>query len=400
LNFISEIIGYPLGFVMWALYQITHNYALAILLFTVVTRVILLPLAFKQQKSTAAMAAFTPKLEELKKKYANNQQKLNEEQMKLYSEEGINPMSSCLPLLIQFPLLIGIFDVVYRPLTHILRASKDIIAQATEITATIYGTNQSFTLRPEIYIVRAIKDQPNLFAGLPTEFVEKVQDFNNMLFGFIDLGSIPSFTPETGWTAAAIGLICIPFASGLAQLASSVYMYIRQKKMQAASGATKNSAEGMQKSMANSMNVMLFVMPAFSVYIAIGYPAAIGFYWTCSALIGFAQNVLLNKIYTPEYVAGLVEKDKLKKKDKTKKRNTMMERYQQMLAEQNGTANPTNQTNRNSITVSGKLKDDEDEPKTEAEKISKSKQREIERKLINEARRRQAEKYGEEYIDE
>jgi YidC/Oxa1 family membrane protein insertase len=398
LNFISEIIGYPLGFVMWALYQITHNYAVAILLFTIVTRVILLPLAFKQQKSTAAMAAFTPKLEELKKKYAGNQQKLNEEQMKLYSEEGINPMSSCLPLLVQFPLLIGIFDVVYRPLTHIIRASKDVITQATEIAATIYGTNQSFTVRPEIYIVRAIKDQPDLFSGLPLEFVEKVQDFNNMLFGFIDLGMIPSFKPEV-WDAASIGLIMIPIMSGLAQLGSTVYMYIRQKKMQAAGGATKNSADGMQKSMMNSMNVMLFVMPVFSVYIAIGYPAAIGFYWTCSALIGFAQSVLLNKVYTPEYVAGLVEKDKLKKKDKTKKRNSMMERYQQMLAEQNGTVTPE-QTNRNSITVSGKLKDDEDEPKTEAEKISKSKQREIERKLINEARRRQAEKYGEEYIDE
>ncbi|MDR0943078.1 MAG: YidC/Oxa1 family membrane protein insertase [Ruminococcus sp.] len=398
MNFISEIIGYPLGFVMWALYQITHNYAVAILLFTIVTRVILLPLAFKQQKSTAAMAAFTPKLEELKKKYAGNQQKLNEEQMKLYSEEGINPMSSCLPLLVQFPLLIGIFDVVYRPLTHIIRASKDVITQATEIAATIYGTNQSFTVRPEIYIVRAIKDQPDLFSGLPLEFVEKVQDFNNMLFGFIDLGMIPSFKPEV-WDAASIGLIMIPIMSGLAQLGSTVYMYIRQKKMQAAGGATKNSADGMQKSMMNSMNVMLFVMPVFSVYIAIGYPAAIGFYWTCSALIGFAQSVLLNKVYTPEYVAGLVEKDKLKKKDKTKKRNSMMERYQQMLAEQNGTVTPE-QTNRNSITVSGKLKDDEDEPKTEAEKISKSKQREIERKLINEARRRQAEKYGEEYIDE
>jgi YidC/Oxa1 family membrane protein insertase len=393
LNFISEIIGYPLGFVMWALYQITHNYALAILLFTIVTRVILLPLAFKQQKSTAAMAAFTPKLEELKKKYAGNQQKLNEEQMKLYSEEGINPLSSCLPLLVQFPLLIGIFDVVYRPLTHIIRASKDVITQATEIAATIYGTNQSFTVRPEIYIVRAIKDQPNLFSSLPTEFVEKVQDFNNMLFGFIDLGMIPSFKPEV-WDAAAIGLIMIPIMSGLAQLGSTIYMYIRQKKMQAAGGATPGSAEGMQKSMMNSMNVMLFVMPVFSVYIAIGYPAAIGFYWTCSALIGFAQSILLNKVYTPEYVEKLVEKDKLKKKDKTKKRNSMMERYQQMLAEQNGTAN------QKQITVSGKLKDDEDEPKTEAEKISKSKQREIERKLINEARRRQAEKYGEEYIDE
>jgi YidC/Oxa1 family membrane protein insertase len=382
---------------MWALYQLVHNYALAILLFTLVTRAILLPLAFKQQKSTAAMAAFTPKLEELKKKYANNQQKLQEEQMKLYAEEGMNPLSSCLPLLIQFPLLIGIFDVVYRPITHIIRASKDVIEQARLVAETLFGTERYFAVRPEIYIVRAVKEHPDLFSALPAEFVEKITDFNNQLFGFIDLGQVPNFKPEV-WNAATIGLIMIPFLSGIAQLLSTVYMYIRQKKMQAAGGSA-NNAEGMQKSMMNSMNIMLFVMPVFSVYIAIGYPAAIGFYWTCSALIGFLQSILLNKIYTPEYVAKLVEKDKLKKKDKSKKRNAAFERYQQMLAEKNGTTVPEG----NRITVSGKLKNDDDEDLPDPdhpEKITKSKQREIERKLINEARRRQAEKYGEDYTED
>jgi YidC/Oxa1 family membrane protein insertase len=395
--------GYPLGFIMWALYQLTHNYAFALLLFTLVIKLILLPLAFKQQKSTAAMTAFTPKLEELKKKYANNQQKLNEEQMKLYSEEGINPMSSCLPLLIQFPILFGMFDVVYRPLTHIFRASKDLIEQAKAITASypIYAAEQGFELRPEIHILRAIKEHPEYFSSLPTEFVDKVQDFNNMLFGFIDLGSIPSLAPDV-WNAASIGLICIPILSGLVQLCTSIYSVIRQKKMQAATGAKKDSAEGMQKSVMNSMNMMLFIMPVISVYIAIGYPAAIGFYWTVSGILGFAQMLFLNKIYTPEYVATLVEKDKLKKKDKSKKRNSMIERYQQMLAEQNGTASTGTAPNpeQKKISVSGRLKDDEDETTSESEKITKSKQREIERKLINEARRRQAEKYGEEYIDE
>ncbi|MDR0986758.1 MAG: YidC/Oxa1 family membrane protein insertase, partial [Ruminococcus sp.] len=260
-------------------------------------------------------------------------------------------------------------------------------------------TERYFAVRPEIYIVRAVKEHPELFSGLPTDFVDNIIDFNNKLFGFIDLGQVPSFNPEGGWSAAAVGLIMIPFLSGLAQLASSVYMYIRQKKMQAAGGAAQG-AEGMQKNMMNSMNIMLFVMPAFSVYIAIGYPAAIGFYWTCSALIGFLQSVLLNKIYTPEYVAKLVEKDKLKKKDKNKKRSAAFERYQQMLAEQNGTAAPEQKR----ITVSGKLKsddDDEDLPDPDhPEKISKSKQRDIERKLINEARRRQAEKYGEDYTED
>jgi YidC/Oxa1 family membrane protein insertase len=385
---------------MWFFYLVTHNYAASILFFTFVTRVILFPLSVKQQKSQAAMSAFTPKLEELKKKYANNQQKLNEEQMKLYSEEGINPLASCLPLLIQLPILYGVFDVVYRPITHIIRASKDVIEQATTIAATLFGTDRNFQLRPETYVVRAVKENPELFTSLPVDFTEKIQDFNNTLFG-LDLGLSPTFTPEV-WNATAIGLIMIPIASGLAQLLSTVYMTVRQKKMAAAAGASN-----MQNSMMKSMNIMMFIMPVFSVFIAVGFPAAIGYYWTCSALIGFLQSVILYRIYTPEYVAKLVERDKLKKKDKVKKRSSMMERYQQMLAEQNGQSgnyNSGNTSNRqNMITVSGKLKSDDDDDTdntTDVTKMSKSQQRDLERKLINEARRRQAEKYGEDYTEE
>jgi YidC/Oxa1 family membrane protein insertase len=378
---------------MWFFYLITHNYAASILFFTFITRLILFPLSVKQQKSQAAMSAFTPKLEEIKKKYANNPQKQSEEQMKLYSEEGINPLASCLPLLIQLPILYGVFDVVYRPITHIIRTSKEVITEATTIAAQLFGTDRNFQLRPEIYVVRAVKENPELFTSLPAEFTEKIHDFHNTLFG-LDLGLSPSFTPEV-WNATAIGLIMIPIASGLAQLLSTIYMSVRQKKMAQAAGSSS-----MQNSMMKSMNVMMFIMPVFSVFIAIGFPAAIGYYWTCSALIGFLQSVLLYRIYTPEYVAKLVERDKLKKKDKVKKRSSMMERYQQMLAEQNGTAAPVQQ---NSITVSGPIKNDDGDftdTENDVTKMSKSQQRDLERKLINEARRRQAEKYGEDYTEE
>ena len=74
MGFISELIGYPLGFIMWLMYLITHNYAVAIILFTLITKILLFPLSVKQQKSSAAMTAFQPKLEKLKKQYGNNQQ--------------------------------------------------------------------------------------------------------------------------------------------------------------------------------------------------------------------------------------------------------------------------------------------------------------------------------------
>ncbi len=383
----SEIIGYPLGWIMWLMYQITENYAWSIVIFTLITKIILFPLSVKQQKSSAAMAAFQPKLEKLKKQYANNQQKLQEEQMKLYSEEGINPMASCLPLFIQLPILYGVFDVVYRPITHIIRASKDVIAKATEITKGIMeaaGVTDfaNFKQRPEIYIVKEMQKNPSAFDSLgDPEFVENVTQFNNKLFGIVDLGDIPTLKPEV-WNLAAVILILIPVLSGVIQLAMTVYSQIRSKRL-------NPDAPSMA-----GMNIMLYIMPVFSVWIAFSFPAGIGFYWTMSSLFGFLQSIILYKVYTPEYVAKLVEKDKAKRKKKN--RPNMMERYQQMveeqMAQQNG-GKPV-QTNKN-IAVAKNSDDEGGEVK-----ISRSKQKEYEKMIIREARRRQAEKYGEEFIDD
>ena len=393
----SEIIGVPLGYIMWLMYQITHNYAWAIILFTLITKIILFPLSVKQQKSSAAMAAFQPKLEKLKKQYANNQQKLQEEQMKLYSEEGINPMASCLPLFIQFPILYGIFDVVYRPLTHILHAGKDAINAAAEITRNIFTANGGavpayFEHRPEIYIVKEVQKDPSAFSSMAEQFpdfAEKVVNFNNKLFGIVDLGDIPTLHPES-WKAAAVILLMIPIMSGVIQLAMTIYMQIRNKKM-------NPDAPNM-----GGMNIMLYVMPLFSIWIAFKYPAGIGFYWTMSSLFSFVQSIVLYHIYTPEYVASLVEKDK--KKRKKKNRPNMMERYQKIMedkmASQNGQCGQSGSSGLKSGAVSAKVSDDDEEDGSSEIKISRAKQKEYEKMIIREARRRQAEKYGEEFIED
>lgn len=323
--------------------------------------------------------------------------------MKLYSEEGINPMASCLPLFIQFPILYGIFDVVYRPLTHILHVGKDAITAATEITRNIFTADGGavpayFEHRPEIYIVKEVQKDPSAFSTMAEqfpEFAEKVVNFNNKLFGIVDLGDIPTLHPET-WNAAAVILLMIPIMSGIIQLIMTIYMQIRNKKM-------NPDAPSM-----GGMNIMLYVMPLFSVWIAFKYPAGIGFYWTMSSLFSFVQSIVLYHVYTPEYVASLVEKDK--KKRKKKNRPNMMERYQQIMEEQMAAQNGQNgQNSQNSQSgsskskggaVAAKVSDDDEEEGTSEVKISRAKQKEYEKMIIREARRRQAEKYGEEFIDD
>lgn len=385
MRFISELIGYPLGGIMWLIYSLLHNYGLAILIFTVIVRLILFPLSVKQQKSTAAMAAFQPKLDKLKKQYANNQQKLQEEQMKLYAEEDINPMASCLPMVFQLFFLYGVFDVVYRPLTHILRMSKETVSALTEIVKPLYEGNNYFQSRPEIYILQSAQDHPELFTGVDADVLEKMAGFNNKLFGLVDLGAIPKtiFEPGHVWDAAAVGLLLIPILSGVIQLIMTFYSTSKQKKLNPEASAQMGS-----------MNIMLYMMPLFSIWMAFSFPAGIGFYWICSSLVGVVQMVVLNKIYTPEYVAKLVEKDKAKKKNK--KRSGFMEKYNEMLKEQMQMQNGGQPAapEKKKITATGINKDDDESGDV---KLSKSQMKEYERKIIAEARRRQAEKYGDEY---
>ena len=147
MNALYDIIGIPFGYLMMLIYHFVDNYAVAIIIFTVVTKIILLPVNYKTQKNAARMQLLNPKLEKLRKSYSNNPQRLQEEQQKLYIQEGINPMGSCLPAFIQMFLLFGVLDVVYKPITHILRFSKDIRREA----ASIAGTKLS-NLRCELVI--------------------------------------------------------------------------------------------------------------------------------------------------------------------------------------------------------------------------------------------------------
>jgi YidC/Oxa1 family membrane protein insertase len=116
-----------LGAVLAFFYEYVPNYGVAIILLTLSIRVLLLPLAFKQIHSMSAMQALQPKVKELQRKYKGNRQRLNEEMMKLYREHGVNPLSGCLPLLAQIPVLIALFAVLQFPLglTHIPHNDAD-----------------------------------------------------------------------------------------------------------------------------------------------------------------------------------------------------------------------------------------------------------------------------------
>ena len=177
-SFLYDIFGIPFGFLMRLIYNLVNNYGVAIIIFTLVTKIIFLPVSYKTQKSSARMQALNPKLEKLRKSYQNNPRKLQEEQMKLYQEEGVNPMGSCLPAVIQMVLIFGVLDVVYRPLTHILDFGKGVVADAVNIASGIIGGKgiQSNDLRRELITLEQFKNFPEKFSELGSEFTSEVSE--------------------------------------------------------------------------------------------------------------------------------------------------------------------------------------------------------------------------------
>lgn len=347
MSFITTLLGYPLGWIMWLCYKIVPIYAIALILFTVLTKLALFPLSIKQQKSMVKMQIFQPRMAEIQKKYANNKEKLNEEMMKLYSEEGYNPMSGCLPMLIQMPILFGLIDVIYKPLTHILRMPTEIIEKATEI-ATRVTEAAGITMNmysPQLGIVSAVRTDPAAFDAL-SGFVESITKLN-LSFGPIDLTQQPTFA--FNW------LLLIPILSFITSIGLTMFT---MKQTSAAQGDNA-AANGMNKG-------MMLMMPLMSGYFAFMVPAGVGIYWIISNVLMAAQTFLLNKYMNPKDLAA-----------KAREESEARREADRILK----------------IEAKKKAREAGEDPDRAYS------QKEINRQKLAAARKRDAEKYGEVYVE-
>lgn len=371
MNALYDIIGIPFGYLMYLIYSLCDNYALAIIIFTIVTKLLLFPVNYHTQKNSARMQLLNPKMEKLRKSYSSNPERLQQEQQKLYQQEGINPMASCMPALVQMLLLFGVIDVIYKPITHILHISKNVRESAFNIAAELAGSSSGGfkSLRSELTIMEQLDKHADKFSGLAENFADRVAEFssNYTVFG-ANLGKIPELHPEV-WNKESIILFCIPFLAGLAQLVQSIYSQVHQKK-------TNPEMQG-----GGCMALMMYLMPVMSVVWAFALPAGIGFYWIWTSLFSFLINLGLNMYFTPERTEKINEKEKEKARayaEKHPEKKTFMQRMMEQQAElerqQNGGS-----------------------AKGNGSKASRSEMNKQNRDKLKEARKRMAEKYGEEY---
>ena len=293
-------IGYyicvPFAWLVRLFYNLTNSYGVALILFTLVIKLIMLPFQMKSKKRMMRMSRVSGQMQELQKRYAKNQAKLQEEMQKLYEEEGVNPMSGCLWSLIPFPILIALYSIIRQPITHFMMLSKDVLQTVVQSAADAGVNLTNIVMMDKATGTPALKDglyqlasygQINLVKAVQEMGLSTPEGWFDMNYNFLglDLTATPwEYVKNFTFTWAVIGVILIPILAGLSQFVFSKLTMKTQPQADAAGGA--------------SMKSMMYMMPLMNVYIAFIMPAALGVYWIAQSVFSLIQEAILNKTFS------------------------------------------------------------------------------------------------------
>ena len=303
----------PLGFLIQMIYNLVENYGLAIILFTIVVKLVLMPLQVKSQRAMRRQQKIQPIIMDLQKKYANDQQRLSQEMMKVYRENNVSMTGGCLPLLIQFPILIGLYRVIQRPLTY------------------IRGVNfaDSAVVENVKLITSQLKDK---IGNVSVETIEKTRQIDlskwaedmgvadklgwdiNFNFLGLDLSKAPKaslnswFTGDfSDWSIAL--LILIPALAMLLTWLSSKYSQHLN-----GTAAKKTNSRSNQDNPAQSMSkTMNMIMPIMTGFFTFTLPSGIGIYWIISSVMQIVQQFIITKYFDrkeDDFVVKVSEKNR------------------------------------------------------------------------------------------
>lgn len=281
----------PFAAIMQFFMKLFNNYALALMLYAVVARLVVFPLAMKQQKNTLNMVRLRPYQEALAKKYGNNREKYNMELQNLYQREGYNPMSSCLPLLIQLPLIYIVYSIVRHPITFVYYGelfTKNTAQRIYDVALTLENLPDALQ---KVMDKIASGASVNTISNYELQIMQAAGDkFNipgNNLLGIIDLNGTPN-QDFFSW------MLLIPIFAGLTGILLS---WISQKL----------NAVQQDPSMQGSNKMMTYMMPIITVFFCYSLNCALGFYWIMGNILGIAQTLILHKMYDPKKVLAEVE---------------------------------------------------------------------------------------------
>ena len=303
MNFSSfwDIFAIPFGYVMQFFNKISGgHYLISLFLFALAIKLITLPFGIKQQKTQIKGAMLRPKMMMIEKKYAGRndrvtQQKKQQEMMELQQKEGYSPLSGCLPLLIQFPILIALYRIIRMPLKYCVGLADAVVLK---LYNALYPDHvvEAFKKIPDaahIEMIGQLKEQPDVLREIAGIGVEKLPNYN--IFGKINLGLRPAFNvaEKLDGNKWNLFLLIIPFlCGGLALLTTWL--------------SRKLNDNGLNQQMAQqqktSMFLMNITMPLLQLWIAFGVSGAVGVYWVYTSILGIIQILVLAKVMPlPKY---------------------------------------------------------------------------------------------------
>lgn len=287
-----------MGFIIEFIYNLVQNYGFSIIIFTVLIKLILMPLAVKSQKAMRKQQKIQPYMMELQQKYANDKEKLQQETMKLYRENNISMTGGCLPLLIQFPILIGLYRVIQKPLTYLLGVDfklTETLSRVTEIMTRMTAEHADIIGKLSTATAEQVANNSQIQLSKWVSILNGPNDPWVINFGFLglDLSVVPSVSVNYILSGKfmyldRVLLILIPL---IAILTTWLSMKQSQKMTQMPKNAQQdNPAASMNK----SMNLMMPIMTGIFTFTL---PSGLGLYWIVSNLMQILQQYLLNQYF-------------------------------------------------------------------------------------------------------
>ena len=291
------ILGWPLGYVMEWIYKLIPNYGWDIILFTLLITLVKIPLQLNQQKSMARMSAFQPMLLDIQKKYKDKPEKQQEEMLKL-QQYGYKPSAGCLPMLVNFLVMFGVIEVVYRPLQRIFHIGTDAITAAGE-AMTALGISFTTVTRDTNIIAQVLAGESTVTSCFTPEQVSTITEFgHHMDFFGIDLTRVPQYS----LAAENLPLLIFP-------VLAIVTMFLSTHVSMKASG----------QEMQGSMKLTMYMMPLMYLFFCFTYPLAFSLYYVISNIVMTVQTQVMRKVYDPDKMRKEIEAQIAEKKKQEKR---------------------------------------------------------------------------------
>ena len=308
----------PFAWLTRLFYTWPGSYGVALILFTLLVKLVLLPFQLKSKKSMLRMNRMQGKIKDIQTRYANNKEKQQQEMADLYAREGVNPMSGCLWSFIPFPILIALYYIIRTPLRYFMSLSQTVIDEITTLavslgyTAAAEGQAAAYE---QIYLAKFIHEHWADFDGKFAGLVDLDYNFLGMDLSSVGKDLFSQF-PSGGWPV--IGILILPLISaGLQFLMTMISMK--------SNGNTQ---------MNGSSKAMMYMMPLMTVWMGYILPAALCVYWIANAACSCIQEQVLNKHFSKVLDREETDKERQKREARYAKMQAARENYNRQLEQQ------------------------------------------------------------------